>query len=237
MIPAATSLPTDYPRMRRVGSLRELVTTPFADGVNALCWERNLAGDFGEIVALLGPGEGIVPLDEARLAGLPLSAAGRVAADQLVADHRLLREQGLAPVVDCIYGYPRDEEAGEVATDVYSFHADSAPVEADTYLCTYFGPASEGLRQEDARRQVDLPATRAALLRRFGGDDGPAFEAFLAEHCFDLHYAAVPGARPFSFGLGHLWRIAIAYPGCPVPPCVHRAPATRPGQTRLLLIS
>lgn len=237
--PPVTSfvLPSAYPRIRRVGSFRELVTTPFADGVNALCWERALAGDFAEIVDRLGPGEGIVPLDEARLRALPLSAAGRTAVDQLLADHHLLREHGLAPVLDCIYAYPRDEEAGEVATDVYSYHADSAPVEADTYLCTYFGPASEGLRQEDAQRQVDLPATRAALLLRFGGSDGAEFEAYLTENCFDLHYTAVPGARPFSFGQGNLWRIAIAYPGCPVPPCVHRAPATQPGQSRLLLIS
>ena len=36
----------------------------------------------------------------------------------------------------------------------------------------------------------------------------------------------------------HLWRIAVDYPGSPVPPCVHRAPETRPGRPpRLLLIS
>ncbi len=41
-----------------------------------------------------------------------------------------------------------------------------------------------------------------------------------------------------SFGLGNLWRIAVDYPGSPVPPCIHRAPITRPGRPpRLLLIS
>ena len=45
-------------------------------------------------------------------------------------------------------------------------------------------------------------------------------------------------AEPFSFGLGNLWRIAVEYPDSPVPPCVHRAPATIPGRPpRLLLIS
>jgi hypothetical protein len=81
-------------------------------------------------------------------------------------------------------------------------------------------------------------ATRAELLSAFGGDDGPDFRAFLTDHCYDLHYAPAAGARPFSFGHGNLWRIATDYPGSPVPPCVHRAPDTQPGDPpRLLLIS
>lgn len=230
-------LPAGAVRVRCVHSFHALVTTPFADGVNALCWPRDLPGDFGEVVAQLGRGEGLASLDEVRLRALDLSAAGRAAVEVLVADLRLLRDHGLAPVLDCIHGYPRDEEAEVVATDVYSFHADRAPVEADTYLCTYYGPASEGLDNAAARRHVDLPATRAELLRRHGGPDDEAFAAFLEENCYDLHYAPAPGAQPFSFGRGNLWRIAIAWPGCPVPPCIHRAPATAPGQVRLLLIS
>lgn len=215
-----------------------MVTTPFANGVNALCWERTLSGDFAEVVALLGPGEGIVALDEARLLALPVSAAGRVAIDRMIADLRLLREQDLDPVLNCIHAYPRDEEAGPVATDVFSFHADSAPVPADTWLCTYHGAPSEGLRNEEAQRRVDLPATRAELLRRFGGTDDAGFRAYLNENCYDLHYAPAPLARPYSFGVGNLWRIATDHPGSPVPPCIHRAPATPPGSPpRLLLIS
>ena len=38
------SLPADYPRIKRVNSFQELVTTPFAAGVNALCWERTVGG-------------------------------------------------------------------------------------------------------------------------------------------------------------------------------------------------
>jgi hypothetical protein len=232
------SLPTDYPRIARVHSFDELVSTPFADGINALCWERALLGDFGEVVARLGASEGITNLDEARLGRLRVSAAGRVAIDVLLEDQRRLRDRGLDPLLNCIGGYPRDEGSAPVATDVFSFHADSAPVPADTWLCTYHGPASEGLRNDEARRRVDLPETRAALLARFGGADDDDFREFLREHCYDLHYAPIPSARPFSFGPGHLWRIAIAYPGSPVPPCIHRAPTTIPGQPpRLLLIS
>jgi hypothetical protein len=233
------NFPPDYPRIRRVSNFRELVTTRFADGVNALCWERTLPGDFAEVMAQLGDSdsEAVVTLDEARLRSLALGAAGRTAVEQLLADLQLLRDRDLDPVLNCINGYPRDEEAVVVPTDVFSFHADRAPIEACTYLCTYHGPASEGLRNEDAQRRVDVPETRAALLKTFGGKDDDGFRAFLAENCYDLHYAAAPGAQPYSFGLGHLWRIAIEYPGCPVPPCVHRAPATLPGERRLLLIS
>ena len=46
------TLPFAYPRIKMVNSFRELVTTPFADGVNALCWPRALPGDFGEVVAV-----------------------------------------------------------------------------------------------------------------------------------------------------------------------------------------
>lgn len=232
------SLPSDYPRIRRVGSFTELVTTRFEDGVNALCWERDLPGDFGEVVKLLAVGDVIATLDEERLRGLPLSAAGRVAVEVLLEDQRLLREHGLAPALDCIRVYPRDEEPGVVPTDVYSFHADSATVEADTYLCTYHGPSSEGLRNDEARRLVDLPEIRAKLLQLFGGEDDEAFCEYLSECCYDLHYAALPQARPFAFGKGNLWRVAVEYPGSPVPPCIHRAPETLQGDLpRLLLIS
>jgi hypothetical protein len=233
-----TTLPPGYTRIKRVNSFQELVAARFEDGVNALCWPRTLAGDFGEVLDLLGGGEGIVTLDEARLRTLPASAAGRVAIDVLLADLRLLREQDRDPALNCIHGYPRDEDPGPVPTDVFSFHADSAPVEAGTWLCTYHGPASEGLRNDQARRRVDVAETRAELLRLFGGEDNDDFREHLKENCYDLHYAPVVEAQPFSFGLGHLWRIACDWPGSPVPPCIHRAPATLPGQPpRLLLIS
>jgi hypothetical protein len=78
----------DYHRIKRVHSFQELVTTTFADGVNALCWERALPGDFGEIVAQLVGGEEITSLDEETLLALPVSAAGRVAIGILIEDQR-----------------------------------------------------------------------------------------------------------------------------------------------------
>ena len=230
--------PTGCAGIQVVQSFAELAATPLAGDINALCWPRTLPGDFGEIATRLGAGEGIEALDEGRLGALDLSAAGRAARDVLIADLQLLRAHGLAPELNCIHAYPRDEAAAVVPVDVHSFHADSAPIETATWLCTYHGAASEGLRNEDARRRVDVPATRAALLGEYGGADDAGFREFLSEHCYDLHYAAIPQAQPFTFGLGNLWRIATAWPGSPVPPCIHRAPATIPGQPpRLLLIS
>ena len=230
-------LPSGYARVKRVSSFHELATARFADGVNALCWERTLSGDFGEVVAQLNSGEGITTVDEAQLLALPVSAAGRAAINILLEDQRLLRDHGVAPVLNCIHGYPRDEEPAVVPTDVFSFHADSAPVEADTWLCTYHGAPSEGLRNEEAQRRVDIPATRVELLKLFGGKDDVSFREYLNENCYDLHYVPVSQALPFSFGLGNLWRIAVEYPGSPVPPCIHRAPETVSGQPRLLLIA
>jgi len=229
--------PPGYARIKVVRSFEELVTTRFNDGVNALCWPRTLPGDFAEIVAQLGAGEGITPVDETRLNALSLSTAGRTARDGMLDDQRLLRAHGLAPELNCIYGYPRDEDPAPVRTDVYSFHADSAPVEADTYLCTYFGASSEGLRNDEAQRRIDDTATRAELLKLFDGADDDDFREFLSDNCYDLHYAPLPAAQPFSFALHNLWRIALDYPGNPVPPCLHRAPDTLPGERRLLLIS
>lgn len=230
--------PQDYPRLKVVGSFEELVMTPMRDGINALCWPRTLAGDFGEIVEKLGVGRGITSLDETRLLALELSDTGLAAREILLQDQELLRSRELQPSLDCIKGYENEIDTELVRTDVQSWHVDSATVEADTYLCTYFGAASEGLRNEEAVRRVDVPELRWELLQLYGGVDGEGFREFLNENYLDLHYKPLPHALPFSFGMGHLWRIAIAHPESRVPPCIHRAPATLPGQPpRLLLIS
>ena len=219
-------------------SFAELVGTPFANGVNALCWPRILPGDFGEVVEKLGAGEEIVTIEEAQLAALQVSPAGRAALEILQEDLRRLREVERDPVLNCIHRYRRDEGAAPVRTDVFSWHVDSAPVEADTWLCTYYGSPSEGLPNEEAQRRVDIPEIRAELLKFLGMDeDDDAFREALREHHFDLHYAPLPQARPYSFGLGNLWRIAVDWPGSLVLPCIHRAPETLPGEPpRLLLI-
>ena len=212
-----------------------MLETPFRDGVNALCWRRELVGDFAEVLSQLECGGGITGLDEAWLGRLKLSEAGRVAVAAMVADLHRLRGQDLAPELNVIWSYAQEAAPGAVRTDVCSFHVDSAMQEADTWLCTYYGPSSEGLLNEEAMRRMEVPETRAALLREYGGADDGGFAEFCEENCFDLHYAAKGGAQPYAFGVGNLWRIAAEYPGSPVLPCIHRAPETKLG--RLLLIA
>ena len=230
--------PTAPSRIRIVRSLDELVSTPFSAEVNALCWRRPLAGDYDAVAALFSGSEEITPLDEDALQRLPLSGAAKHAAEQMLADLQLLRAQGLQPSLECVPAYPRDAPDAVVPVDVYSFHADRAPVETDTYLCSYNLVSSELIANEDATRHVDIAETRARLMDLFLQEGGRDFDEFLRENCFDLHYAAKPEAKPYSFGLGNLWRIAVDYPGSPALPCIHRAPETKPGQPpRLLLIS
>lgn len=225
-------------RIGIVHSFEELTATRFSGDVNALCWPRRLPGDFREVLDQLSLDEGITPIGDDELKALTLSPAGAAARDVLLADQEMLRSHGLAPSLDAITAYPRDTAEGPIATDVYSFHVDSAPVEADTYLCTYIGSTSEGLLNEAALRRVDDVETRAALSKVYGGPDDEHFAAYLSQQCFDLHYLPRPGAQPYSFGLGNLWRIAIAHPGSAVLPCIHRAPMMQPGDpARLLLIS
>ena len=229
---------SDYACVKTVGSLQELVTTLFQDGINALCWPRTLPGNFSEVVAALPGGEGIVPVDEDQLAGLSLSEAGKAARDILLADLADLRAHDLQPELDCVHGSQRQEPEGLFHTDVASWHVDTATVPADTYLCTYVGACSEGLPNAQAQRRVDVPETRAELLRLYGGEEDTGFREYLADWFYDLHYVPLPGTQPYSFGTGNLWRLAIDHPGCPVLPCVHRAPLTLPGMAaRLLLIS
>lgn len=231
------SLP-DLPCIRYVESFEELVSTEFSGEVNALCWPRVLPGNFGEIVEKLKAGPGITTIEERRLRTLSLSQEAEVARKILLKDQELLKAHDLLPVLDCINGYVNHDDDGPMSTHVQSFHADSATGQADTYLCTYHGMSSEGVMNADVQPKARIPEIRAALLDLYGGEDDEGFAEFLEDHFYSLHYAALPGARTWSFGMGNLWRIACEYPGSPVPPCVHRAPDTIAGQpVRLLLIS
>jgi len=224
-------------RIRQVRSFEELWSTRFDDGVNALCWERTLPGDYAEVIAKLGPGEGIVVLEDERIRSLELTPAGQLAAEAMLADQQLLRDHDLVPSLNCVYDCVCGFDAGTVPTDVTSFHVDSAPVEVDTWLCTYFGASSEGLRNEDALLKVEITEIREQLLKEYGGADDAGFAEFLHEHSYDSHYAPKPGATPYPFGTFALWRIATRWPDSPVPPCIHRAPENHPDSPRLLLIS
>jgi len=232
---AATGSP--YWRVRLVGSIEELLDTPWRDGVNALCLRRTLPGDFAQVAGQLEVQEGITTLEAEDFEALSLSEAGRMAVAQMLADAELLTERGLAPELNCVNGFLRDATSAAVRTDVSSFHVDSATSPTDTLLCTYLGASSEGLPNESATQKIKLPHIRQKLLAEFGGSEGAAFERYLKEHCYDLHYQPHEDAKTFQFGIGNLWRIAVKHRRCPVLPCIHRAPDTYPGQRRLMLIA
>jgi hypothetical protein len=234
-------LPAGYDRIQVVNSFEELVTSTFGPQINALCWSRTLNGNFDELAARFDKAEEIMSLEDSFLNNLrpSFSTMGGIAIDTLLEDQRLLRAHGLLPSLECVPRYQQDDTSHPVPTDVYSFHADRATVATDTYLCSYNEAATEGLRNDLAQRRIDTPAIRADLLSLFQQEkEAGDFESYLRENCYDLHYAASVEAASFSFGIGNLWRIAVEYPGCPVPPCLHRAPKTIPGRPpRLLLIS
>lgn len=228
-----------------VDSFDQLVRRSFANGVNAVCWPRVLAGDFDEVARLLAPDDGVVVVGVDMLRSLTLSVAGRGAAEAMISDLQRLDALGREPILNCITRYPSDERGYAIGTEVMSFHADRAPVEVDTWLCTYAGRSSEGLDNDGAQHLIEDPDRRTRLLCELDeeannddhNDDHNDDDARIVDGSFDLHYAAIDGAEVFSFGVHHLWRIAVQWPGCAVPPCLHRAPTTVVSDApRLLLI-
>jgi len=190
-----------------------------------------------EVIRHLSVERGITTLDRTQLLALPVSAAGKVAIDIMLLDQEQLQAYGFDPEIDCVNGYIGHDQQALMRTDVCSFHVDRATDVADTYLCTYAGASSIGVCHEDVIPRAQVPVVRKALLADFGGADDESFLDYLTENFHDLHYEALPDARTFCFGVGHLWRISIDYPGNPVPPCIHRAPDPIEGDPpRLILI-
>ena len=222
-------------QIHAVTNFQELVSIPYYGKVNAICWKRQLEGNFAEIVNSVELNENIVELNEAMLLNLQLSAEGQLAREIILDDLNALKSHGAAPILNLIKCYDRDDAFPFFPTDVYSFHVDRSPIPTDTFLCTYYGDSSEIVPNAEAIQKIHIPEIHTQLKKLYVGPD-EGFEAFLTEHFFDLHYQAKPTARPVSLGLGHLWRLAIDHPELPVPPCIHRAPVEKSGQTRLLLI-
>ncbi|PAW61770.1 MAG: hypothetical protein B9S37_04235 [Verrucomicrobiia bacterium Tous-C3TDCM] len=232
-----TAEPLNHPHVRYVNSIAELVCTPMCAGVNALCLRRSLDGDFTEVIRHLRAERGITTLDRDQLLALRVSDAGKIAIETMLRDQEELRAYGFDPEIDCVNGYIGHDQQELMRTDVCSFHIDRATDIADTYLCTYAGASSIGVCHEDVILRAQVPAVRARLLADFGGADDESFLDYLRGNYYDMHYEALPAARTFSFGVGHLWRIAIDYPGTAVPPCIHRAPDPVDGEPpRLILI-
>ena len=226
---------SDNSQIGMVSTFSELVTTDFVGERNALCWFRNLEGDFVEIVDQLQLKENITEVSPEDLLALELSEKGNNAREIILNDLRLLTDLGASPTLNLLKCYDRDEEFDFISTDVYSFHVDRSPMETDTFLCTYYGAASDLIPNEQAVQKVLIPEIRNKLAALHNGPSAE-FENFLEDNYFDLHYQALAHAAPINLGLGHLWRLAVDHPTQQVLPCIHRAPIEKEGEYRLLLI-
>jgi hypothetical protein len=226
---------SDNSQIEIVSSFSELIETHFHGTMNAICWHRNLAGDFKEIVSKLQSEDNITEIFPEDLLALQLSEEGMVARETILNDMKLLADFGASPSLNLLKYYDRDEELGFISTDVYSYHVDRSSIGTDTFLCTYHGAASDIIANDQVEQKVLIPEIREQLKKLHDGPE-EEFEDFLKEYFFDLHYQPKPNAKPVNLGLGHLWRIAVDHPEQQALPCVHRAPVENDGEYRLLLI-
>ncbi len=223
------------PQVRVVSTFSELVYSDFLGEANAICWSRNLPGDFKEIVARLDLKGNMTEVSVEDLLALQLSEQGHVAREIILKDMQLLTDYGASPCLNLLKSYERDDEFDFISTDVYSYHVDRSPIETDTFLCIYHGAASEILPNNQVEQKILIPEIREQLKQLHAGPE-TEFEAFLEEYFFDLHYRAKADVKPVNLGTGNLWRLAVDHPAQQVLPCVHRAPVENDGEYRLLLI-
>lgn len=225
----------DNDQIGTVATFSELVQTEFKGKQNALCWYRNLEGDFKEIVRQLQLKEDITEVSPEDLLALQLSEMGNKARAIILEDLRVLTDFGASPSLNLLKCYERDDAFDFIATDVYSYHVDRSPIATDTFLCTYHGVASDIIANDQAEQKILIPEIRNKLKALHQGPE-EEFESFLKEYFFDLHYQAKPFAQAVNLGVGHLWRLAVDHPKQQVLPCIHRAPIENDGEYRLLLI-
>jgi len=226
---------SEHNQVSIVSAFDDLINKKFLGTMNAICWHRNLVGNFKEIVFKLQLKENVTSISIEELLMLSLSPEGILARKMILNDLKLLTDFGAIPTLNLIKNYERDEEFDFISTDVYSYHVDRSPIATDTFLCTYYGAASDILPNDQVEQQVLIPEIRQKLQNIFDGPE-TEFEDFLKENFFDLHYQLKPYADPLNLGLGHLWKLAVDHPDQQALPCVHRAPIENDGEYRLLLI-
>lgn len=224
----------NHPQIKNVFKFEDLVNFEFFDGINAICFNRILEGNFAEIVSQLELKDNITEISLDDLLALELSSEGLKARNIMLNDYNLLSDFGASPSINLLKSYEKDNELDFISTDVYSFHVDHSPIETSTFLCTYFGESSDILPNNETLRKIDIPEIREKLRKIYDVDD-ENFDVFAKENFFDLHYQEQPNSTPINLGIGHIWRLSCESPDQKVLPCIHRAPAEK-NQLRLMLI-
>jgi len=222
-------------QIKNVTNIQDLISTPFYGKINTICWNRELVGDFEEIINRVELNGNIMELNKEELCELQLSEQGNIAREIILNDLMVLKAHGASPILNVIKHYERDYIYPLFPTHVYSFHVDRSPVPTDTFLCTYYGESSEVLPNSQAKQKVLIPEIRNELEKLYRGKN-EGFESFLSEYFFDLHYQANNKANTISLGLGSICKLAVDHPKSQVLPCIHRAPKEKNGKNRLLLI-
>ena len=162
---------SQHAHIKVVDTFHDLVNTRFQGLNNAVCWQRNLAGDFQEIASKLSLDDDITEIFRDDLMALDLTEAGKIARDIILQDMQLLSDMGAQPSLNLLKCYERDEEFDFISTDVYSFHVDRSPIETDTFLCTYIGAASDLIANDQVEQKVLIPEIRAKLRELYDGPE------------------------------------------------------------------
>ncbi|MBK8628309.1 MAG: hypothetical protein IPN86_22975 [Saprospiraceae bacterium] len=89
-------------QIQYVHNFQDLVETLFQGDTNAICWSRELMGDFEEIVNSIEVDDNMVELHPDDLLELVLSEQGQLACDILLNDLQLLEAHGASPSLNII---------------------------------------------------------------------------------------------------------------------------------------
>ena len=76
-----------------VTNFHDLVSITFYGEMNAICWKRELIGDFSEIVQKIEANENIKVIEEDELTELELSEQGKLARDIIINDFKILKKK------------------------------------------------------------------------------------------------------------------------------------------------
>lgn len=209
-------IPRKNSRVKVVASLSDMFNRAFggAEEVNCIVHPRKLSGDFNALARRLSAPLKLEkkPFVELSTDAFALHARSLRGAEKKAAKAILadMKRMDEQNLNPVLRVIGEGDYREQSAFDrVHDFHADGVTkVGGYKVLCCYTSPVTEGLRLEDAEFQ----------------EDG--------------YYKMKPGAKPFSFRPGSIWRHAVIGTGEGILPFIHRAPhVSEQRQPRLILMA